>query len=103
MRVADRDDQLADTQAFRVAERGRSDVTGSADDREVGQRVGADQLELELAAVGERGAPSPFGAGDDVGRREHEPVRGNHHAAPAGVVDAAAPDASRQAQIAHRG
>ena len=43
-------------------------------DREVGERVGADHLEFEVAAIGEGGGPVPVGPGDDVGGAEHEAV-----------------------------
>ena len=43
MRVADRDDELADAQALRVAELGGDEVAAvDAQHRQVGQRVGAD-------------------------------------------------------------
>ena len=57
MRVADRDDELADAQRGGVAELGRRvRLALGAQDREVGERVRADHARLDLAAVGERGA-----------------------------------------------
>ena len=55
VRVADRDDELADAQPGRVAEHGRVQVARvGAQDGEIGQRVGADDVERQLAAVDER-------------------------------------------------
>ena len=53
-------------------------VARGADDGEVGQRVGADDLEVDLAAVGE-GGHAAVGPLDHVGGREQEPVGGDHH------------------------
>ena len=54
MRVADRDDELSDPQPLRVAELGGHEVTSvHTQDRQVGERIGADHFELELAAVDE--------------------------------------------------
>jgi hypothetical protein len=59
VRVADRDDELADAQPLGVAELGGHEVARvGAQHREVRERVGADDLELELAAVDERRAPA---------------------------------------------
>ena len=90
MRVADRDHELADAQALGVAERRGRQIAGRAHDREIGERVGADQLELDLAAVGERRVPAPAGARDDVRRGEQEAVARDHDAAAAAVRDASA-------------
>ena len=60
--------QLADAQARRVAELGRDERVGlGAQDGEVGERVGADDLGAELGAVREGGA-DPLRAGRRRGR-----------------------------------
>src|SRR5437764_1408364 len=67
VRIADRDYELPDAQPFGVAELGRHEVAAlCAQQREIRERIGADQLEAELAAVREGGAPAPVAAGDDV-------------------------------------
>ena len=90
MRVADRDDELPDLERGRVAERrgfGRGLVR--AQHGEVGERVGADDPQRQLAAVGERAAHARRGALDDVRRGEQEPV-GRDHDAGAGAGGPAA-------------
>ena len=63
VRVADRHHELADAQRGRVAELGRLEARRlGAQDGEVGQRVGADEPRLELAAVDERGPHARAGA-----------------------------------------
>ncbi len=75
VRAADRDDELADPEALGVAEGGRDQVAAlDAKDGEVGEGVGSDHLEAELAAVGERCGAASLGPGDDVGGAEHEAV-----------------------------
>ena len=104
VRVADRDDELADAQPLCIAELRRHEVARvDAQHGEVGERIGADDLELELAAVDERGAPAALGARDDVRGGEREAVRRDHDAAAAPVEHAAAADASRDAEIRDRG
>ena len=66
---------------------------------EVGEGVGADDLELELAAVDERRAAAAFRARDDVGGGEREAVRRDHDAAAAPVEHAAAAHAARDAEV----
>ena len=97
MRVADRDDELADAQRGGVAELGgRVRLAVGAQHREVGERVGADHARLDLAPVGERRAnarPAPP-ALDHVGGGEHEAVGRDH--------DAGAAAAARDAQVGDR-
>ena len=101
MRVPDRDDELADAQALRVAERGRNEVAGlRAEDGEVRQRVRSDDLEVELAAVGERCSACAGRARDDVRGREHEPVGRDHDRAAAAVEHPPAAHAARDTEAA---
>src|SRR2546426_1104300 len=81
----------------------RARPPASAPHGEVGQRVRADDLELELARVGERGAAAAVAGRDHVGRGEHEAVRGDHDAAAAAVAHAPAADAAGDAQAGDRG
>ena len=75
MRVADRDDELADPQLVGVAELGGREVAAlGAHDREVGERVAADDSKPKLAPVGERNAARPPSAADDVRGGEDEAV-----------------------------
>ncbi len=75
-RAADRDHELADAERVRVPELGGSEVARlGADDGEVGERVLADDLGAQLAAVGEGRPHSVVARGDDVRRGEHEAVR----------------------------
>ena len=75
VRVADRDHELADPQRGRVAELGRLQPRRlGPQDREVRQRVGADDRRLQVAAVGERRAYARARARDHVGAGEHEAV-----------------------------
>ena len=83
VRVADRDHELADAQPFGVAELGGGEAVAlGAQHRQVGERVAADDLEAQLAAVGEGGpaaaAPEPA---DDVRGGEQEAVGREHDAA----------------------
>ena len=79
-RTPDRDDELSYFELIRVAQdsrlEGRVTQEIAADDREVRQRVPADHLEGADPAVGER-RRAPAAGGDDVGRRDHEPVAGD--------------------------
>ena len=103
MRVADRDDELSDAQALRVTELGGDEIPAvDAQHREVGERIGADHLELELAAVDERRATAALGARDHVRRGEREAVRGDHDAAATAVEDAAAANPSRHPEVRDR-
>ena len=104
VRVADRDDELADSQALGVAELGGDEVSvGGADDGEVGERVGAHGLEAELAAVGEPGAAAGVGAGDDMGGGEDEAVVAEDDPAAGAGSDPAAAGAALDPQARHRG
>ena len=59
VRVPDRDDELADLERSRVAELGGGEAARlRPQDGEVGERVGADDLDGELAPVHERGDPA---------------------------------------------
>nr|WP_246077336.1 hypothetical protein [Actinomadura hallensis] len=92
--VADRDDQLADHERVAVSERDRvGDGAVGAHDRQVRQRVGADDGERAGLAVGEGGVPAGRGA-DDVGVGEQEPVAGERDGR-AGALAAAVPHAQR--------
>src|SRR5919197_2499391 len=62
-------------------------------------RVGADDVEAELAAVDERGAAPAVAAGDDVCGGEHESVRGDHYGAPAAVEPSASAAVVRDAEV----
>ena len=100
MRVADRDDELADAKLLRIAEFRRLEVASvGAEDGQVGQWIRPDDLEFELTAVDERRATVTFRSGDDVRGRQHEPVRGDGDGAATAVQDAAAPDPSRNAEV----
>ena len=88
-RVADRDDELADPQPGRVAERRGGQVAARRpDDGQVRERIAADDLERELVAVDERGG-SPLRAGDDVGVRHEVAVRRERHAGSGAAAPAA--------------
>ena len=98
MRVADRDHELADAKRCRVAELGRRQVARvGAQHREVGERVGADDGEVELPAVDERRPPPGPAAADDVGGGEHEAVGRDHDRASSAVEDTTSADAARDA------
>ena len=80
-----------DPEPLGVAEHGRREaVLLGAEDGEVGERVGPDDLGRDLAAVDERGLHLPSVAGDDVGRGEQEAVGGDDDAAAAADRPAAA-------------
>jgi hypothetical protein len=101
VRVADRDHELPDPERGGVAERrrGRRGLVG-AQHGEVGERIGADHAQRQLAPVGERGAHAPAATAlDDMRRGEQEAV-GSDHDAGAGADGAAAPG---QPQVRHRG
>ena len=100
VRVADRDDELADPQPLASpSSAGTRSRPSTPQDREVPERIGADDLEVELAAVDEGGASLALGARDHVRRREREAVGRDHDAAAASVEDAAASDASRDTEV----
>ena len=104
MRVSDGDDELPDPQALGVAERGGLEVVRvGAQDREVGERVRADDLEAQLAPVRERGAAGPVRAGDHVRRGEQEAVGCQRHAAARSGGHAPAAGAAGHPQVGHRG
>ena len=104
VRVADRDHELTYTQGLGVPElRGDEPVPFRPEDGELGQVVAANDLELQLAAVGEPSAASARPSGDDVRRGEHEPVRGEDDRAPEPDGDEAAPHATHHAEARHGG
>ena len=96
VRVADRDHELADAQRRGVAQLGGVERGAlGPQQREIGQRVGADELRRELAAVGERGHDARRAAlADDVRVGEHEAVRRDD--------DARAAAAAADPQVGHR-
>ena len=63
---------------------------------EIGERVGPDRPQRELAPVGERRAHAAAAAPDDVRRGEQEAVRRDHDAGAA-----AGPPAAADAQVRH--
>ena len=102
-RAADRDHELADAQPVGVAELGgREAVRVESQDGEIGERIGADELELVLASVDEGGAARAVGLRDDVCRGEQEPVRRDDDRAAASVEPAAAADPAGDAQAGDR-
>ena len=101
-RAADRDDQLPHAQLVRVAELGGCQVARVGPDHgEVGERIRADHLGAQLAAVGERGA-QPVAAVDDVRGGEHVAVGGDRDAA-AGALRPAAAGPARDGEVRDRG
>ena len=73
--VADRDDELADTQGRGVAEHAGTKPRGvAAHDGEVAERVAADEPEGMLPAVGEAGACPSARARHDVGVRHEQAI-----------------------------
>jgi hypothetical protein len=98
VRVADRDDELADAQRRRVTEQRRLwRLVVGPQQGEVGERVGADHAEPQLPPVGEGGADAPARRLDDVRRGEQEPVRRDEH--PRAAARGARPP---DAQVGHR-
>ncbi len=88
---------------FRVAEHGRNEVARlRPQDGEVRERVGSDDLDSDLAPVHEGRAGASVRGRHDVGRGEHETVRGDDDAASAAVEPAAAAHAARHAQVGDR-
>ena len=86
VRVADRDHELPDPQALRVAQFGGHEVARvGAEHGQVRMRVRADDLEAELAAVNERSPAAVLAAGHDMSRGEHEAVGRDHDCAAAAV------------------
>src|SRR5688500_12031643 len=87
--VADGDGHLADAQAVRIAEGGGGELLGvvalDAEDGEVGGGIGADDFDLEAAAVGRDGFELA-GVLDDVVVGEDVAVRGQEEAG-AGAAD----------------
>ena len=103
MRISDRDDELSDPQSLCVAEFRRHEIARvDPQHGEVGERVGTDDFEFELAPVDEGGAPAAFGSRDDVCGRQREAVGRDHDAAASAVEDTTAPDAARHAQVGER-
>ena len=75
--IADRYDQLADSQALGLAEHGRRERdTVHAQHGQVGERIAADYLEVLVTTVGERRSAAARAASHHVRRGEQEPVRG---------------------------
>jgi hypothetical protein len=109
-RVADRDDELADAQARCLAQLSRDEALAlQAEDRHVRQAIAADHVERDLPPVDERGGAA-VRAADHVGRGQHEPVGGDHHAGAGAVHSAAAPSLPdpeardrRDQTLGHRG
>src|SRR5207245_677261 len=98
-RVADRHDELADAQPLRGAERRpRRRPLREPEDGQIGERVGAGDLEAHLVAVRE-GRLAERGTGYDVRRGEEEAVRGDDDAAACAVEDGAPAAALRDAQV----
>jgi hypothetical protein len=83
-RIADSDYQLADAQFRRVSEhRGSQSPTRRGPNHgEVGQRVGTDDLEIELAPIGER-SHAPIRSRHDMRRSEEETVGRDEDGTPA--------------------
>ena len=103
MRVSDRDHELADAQVLGVAELGGREIAGIGPEHgKVGEGVGTDYRELALTSVGKGRLAPPFIPGDDVGRREHEPVRRDDDGASAAVDDATAARPARHAEVRNR-
>ena len=89
---------------LRIAElRGHEIARIGAEDGEVGERVGADDLELQLAAVDEGCATRPVRAVDDVRGGEHEPVGGHGDGAAGAFQPSPAAHPARHAQVPDRG
>ena len=67
-RVSDSDHELADPQIIRIAEADRAsgDLRAGADDRQIGERIGTDDVNLRLGTVGEFGGTG-LGIGNHVG------------------------------------
>jgi hypothetical protein len=98
--IADRDHELSDPKVLRVPERGRDELAAfGPQNGEVGERVGADHLDGDLAPVHEGGADARGAARDDVRGGEHEAVGGDHDAAAAAVHSPAATDAARDPEV----
>jgi hypothetical protein len=100
--ISDRHDQLADAEILRVAELRGGYVAVEPEHREVGEWVGTDKIEGELAPVDERRLARAVGALDHVGGREHEAVGGDHHAAAGAVEAPAAAHAAGDAEVGDR-
>ena len=80
-RVADRHHELADAQGIGVAQRGRGEISGiGSDDGEIRQRVGTDDLEVELITIDEGGLTMMV-ARHHVGGGHEEPIRRDDHGA----------------------
>jgi hypothetical protein len=87
VRVPDGDDELPDPQRRSVTEPCRNQVARlGAEDCKVGERVGADQVGPQRAAVRERGRRSPR-APHDMRRGEQEPIRCDRDRATGAVSD----------------
>jgi hypothetical protein len=89
--IADSDHQLADMQTARVTKDGGCEAPARCgpNDGEIGEWVGADDLDVELAAVGERG-DAPIAAINHVRRRQKEPIGCDQNAAAAPLLSAGA-------------
>ena len=98
-RVADRHDELPDTQPCRITERRRLERSLDPQDREVGERVAADHAEWPLGIVDERGGPA-VRAGHHVRRRDEESV-GRERDRGAGAARRAARPTTSGAAHAH--
>ena len=101
--VADRDHELPDAEALGVAELGGLGVAVEAEDGEVGERVGADDVELRARGRRRTMRSRAVGPLDDVGRGEHEAVRRDDDGAAGPVEPAAAANAARDAEVGDRG
>src|SRR6266511_1163635 len=102
-RVPDGNDELPHSQVARVPElRGNQVPRVHPEDGEVGQRIGPHDVERRLPTVGEGGAASIHPM-DHVGRRETEPIRGDHEPGSRPFGSAPAGDALGDPQAGHRG
>ena len=74
-RTSDRHHELADSESVRIAQFGSRETTAiDPEDRQIGQRIGAGNLERRLRPVGERSDPIRRPS-HDVGRGQEVPVR----------------------------
>jgi hypothetical protein len=96
MRVADRNDELTDAQSLGVSQLRRVQLAPvGAEEGEIGERVRAHDVELELTAVHERRPPTAR-ACHHVRGGQHETVGRDHDGAAAATPDAQVGDGGRK-------
>src|SRR5918999_3645162 len=101
--IPDRHDELADPERLGISQLGGCQVAAvEPENGEVGKRVGADDLEVDPAAVDEGRIAGSVRAIDDVSGRQREAVGRDHDGASRTVEPAPTANAPRDLQVCDR-